>query len=96
MVQIKQASDRSITFMDHEAIRLFQMYREHRADGGKARDNMQYTDENEELRAAYNAEMGTNLDQKQFHVVLLRLLKKGENRIEPYLDAEGIAYASKN
>ncbi len=95
MVQIRQAADKSITYMDHEAIRLYQMYREHRAQGGKARDNMQYTDENDELRAAYNAEMGTDLDRKEFHVVLLRLLKKGENRIEPYLDSQDIDYPAK-
>ena len=90
MFDIRQEKDRTITYMCHPSIRLFQLYREHRANGGAPRDAMQYTDENEELRAAFNAEMGTDLDRKDFWVHVQRELKKGENNIQAYLDREKI------
>ena len=43
---------------------------------------------------AFPARREDFLATKMSYVV--QLLKKGENRIEPYLDGEGIEYASKN
>ena len=92
MVKISQAADKSIISMDHEAIRLYQMYRECRVAVGMGRDKLQHTEECDEFRAAFNDEMGLQLDRRGFWIVLQRLLKKGENRIEPYLAAQGIDY----
>ncbi len=71
------------------------MYRERRVAGGLARDNLQHTEECDEFRAAFNDEMGSQLNRREFWILLQRLLKKGENRIEDYLAAEGIDLPAK-
>ena len=94
MVQ-QNSDDRTITYMDHNEIVLFQLYREQLANGGRSRDDLQHTPECDALRETYNERTGLQLDRREFWVHLLRVLKCGENNIEEYLTNEGIDFPPK-